>query len=259
MKILLTLAYDGTEYCGWQHQDNGRSVQAALESALGSVFGGRIPTIAASRTDSGVHALGQRVAFSVNECKIPPEKLCYVINKRLPPDITAQKSEIVEEKFNPRFAAKEKTYIYRVWNARYPNPLNKRYAWHVTYPLCTDTMSEACGFFVGRHDFSAFCAAGGSAITFERTVFSCSISQDKGTVALSCFHKTEQPSPCLALTICGEGFLYNMVRIIAGTVVDVGRGRLSADDIPGIIASRDRTLAGQTAPAHGLCLEKVVF
>jgi tRNA pseudouridine38-40 synthase len=244
MRILLTLAYDGTEYCGWQHQDNGPTVQAALETALSAVFGERISATASSRTDSGVHALAQRAAFSVSECKIPPEKLCYVINKRLPPDITAQKSEITTDDFNPRYAAKEKTYTYRVWNARHPNPLNKRYTWHVTYPLNADAMSKACGFFVGRHDFSAFCAAGGSAITFERTVFACSITKS---------------GQLWELTIRGDGFLYNMVRIIAGTVIDVGRGRLRADDIPGIIVSRDRTQAGQTAPAQGLCLEHVEF
>ena len=244
MRILLTLAYDGTEYCGWQYQDNGPTVQAALEVALESIFDAHIPTIASSRTDSGVHAMGQRVAFSVPECKIPPEKLCYVINRRLPRDIITQKSERVGDGFNPRFAAKEKTYIYRIWNARYPNPLNMRYSWHVAYPLCPDAMAQACSHFVGRHDFSAFCATGGSAITFERTVFSCSI---------------EKIGQMWELAIRGDGFLYNMVRIIAGTVMDVGRGRLQAGDIPGIITSRNRALAGQTAPPHGLCLEMVRF
>jgi len=211
MRILLTLAYDGTEYCGWQYQNNVPTVQAALEAALLSVFGEYIPTVAASRTDSGVHAADQRVAFSVNECKIPPEKLCYVINKRLPRDITTQKAELVNYEFNPRFAAKKKTYRYRIWNWRYPNPLNMRYSWHVSYTLDQAAMARACEHFAGRHDFSAFSAAGGSAITFERTVFSCSVKKS---------------DKMFELTVCGDGFLYNMVRIITGTVIDVGRGRL---------------------------------
>jgi tRNA pseudouridine38-40 synthase len=244
VRVLLTLAYDGTEYCGWQRQDNGPTVQAALEDALSSVFGDQIQAVASSRTDSGVHALGQRVAFSVQDCKIPVEKLCYVINKRLPRDITVQKTERVGDGFNPRFAAKEKTFMYRIWSARYPTPLNMKYSWHVSYPLCADAMMRACECFVGRHDFSAFCAAGGSAITFERTVFSCSIEND-GTMWV--------------LRVCGDGFLYNLVRIITGTVIDVGRGRLKAEDMPAIIASRDRKNAGQTAPPHGLCLERVGF
>jgi len=244
MRVLLTIAYDGTEYCGWQRQDNGPTVQATLEAALLSIFGGNIPTVAASRTDSGVHSLGQRVAFSVKECKIPAEKLCYVINKRLPQDITVQKSELVDEEFNPRYAAKKKTYVYRIWNARYPNPLNMRYSWHVSYRLHQEGMARACKYFTGRHNFSAFCAAGGSAITFERTVFSCSI---------------EKKDLMWELIICGDGFLYNMVRIITGTIIDVGRGWLKAEDIPAIIRLGDRTKAGQTAPAHGLCLEKVSF
>lgn len=244
MRILLTLAYDGTEYCGWQSQDNGPTIQAVLEAALTSVFGEKVSTVSSSRTDSGVHATGQRVAFSVDECMIPVEKLCYVINKRLPADIVAQKSEYVDDGFNPRFAAKEKTYVYRIWNACYPNPLNKRYTWHITYPLCQDAMVKACGHFIGRHDFSAFCAAGSSAITFERTVYACSI---------------ERKGMLWELAIQGEGFLYNMVRIITGTVIDVGRGRLRAEDLPDIIISRNRALAGPTAPALGLCLENVKF
>ena len=261
MRVLLTLAYDGTLYCGWQYQDNGPTVQAALESALMSIFGVHIPTIAASRTDSGVHAAGQRVAFSVSECKIPPEKLCYVINKRLPRDIVTQKSERVNDGFNPRFAAKEKTYIYRIYNARYPNPLYMRYSWHVPYPLNREAMARACEYFVGRHDFSAFCASGGSAITFERTVISCSIKEIQRDESLVSRCKTQGTHPPVLweLSINGDGFLYNMVRIITGTIIDVGRGRLRAEDIPAIIASRDRSTAGPTAPAHGLCLYRVGF
>ena len=252
MKILLTVAYDGTSYCGWQRQLNGVSVQQVLEDALREILQAPELTVTgASRTDAGVHALGQRAAFSVTEMKIPVDKICRVLNGRLPADISVRAASEVSEDFNPRFAAKRKTYRYSIFNQEHGNPLLARYSWHVTYPLDVPAMREAASHLEGTHDFAAFCAAGGSAKTTERTIFSLTVIERESEPA-------SQPG-LIDLTVTGDGFLYNMVRIIAGTLVYVGAGKISAKEMPGIILSGNRARAGITAPPHGLTLMEVEY
>jgi tRNA pseudouridine38-40 synthase len=244
MQILLTIAYDGTEYAGWQRQTNAVTVQEKLEDALAQVLGRQVSTVASSRTDAGVHALGQRVAFDATGLKIPTDKLPQVLNSLLPRDIAVQYARMAKAGFNPRFAARRKTYQYSYSVSPAPNPLAVRYSAHVPHSLDIAAMKQAAACFVGTHDFAGFCATGGSAKTTVREIFSCDITQE---------------SDMLQLRICGEGFLYNMVRIIAGTVLYVGMGKLQAADIPNIIAAKQRDKAGKTMPPHGLTLVSVEF
>lgn len=244
MNVLLTVAYDGTNYAGWQRQDNAVAVQQRLEEALFSLFNKDIKVTAASRTDAGVHALGQRAAFAVEHMSIPLEKLPLALNNNLPPDISVQAAQLAEDDFNPRFRAKAKTYSYQIYNAPLPNPLFSRYSAFVPNTLDVKKMICAADNFVGTHDFAAFCAAGSSAKTTLRSIFAC---------------KIEQEGPLIKMTTTGDGFLYNMVRIMVGTVLYVGLGKYLPEDIPKIIASKDRTKAGKTMPPEGLVLVEVVY
>ena len=257
MQVLLTLAYDGTRYAGWQRQENATAVQQVLEEALTRVlkpsivlddFSSRIVTVAAGRTDAGVHALGQRVGFFIDELLIPLDKLPQVLNGALPPDIAVQKAEQVSDDFHPRFHPRMKTYMYRFYNAPAPNPLLARYSTFVPRLLDVSAMQKAAGHFIGRHDFIAFCAAGGSAKTTVREVYACKVSCE-----------TTPGSKNINLTVTGNAFLYNMVRIIAGTVLYAGLGKIKPDDVPGIIKGRDRTKAGKTMPPEGLVLVGVEY
>ena len=245
MQVLLKLQYDGTNYSGFQRQKNAKTIQEKLEDALSLVFERYIKLTAASRTDAGVHALGQRVSFFVENLRVPVAKLPYVINAHLPPDISVVDSREVPENFNPRFDAKFKTYTYSFYSASFPNPLKSRYSVFVPKQLDIKAMSLAAGFFIGKHDFAAFCATGGSQKTTVREVYTCKCeSVYNGNIVL---------------TITGNGFLYNMVRIIAGTLYYVGIGKISAHSIPEIILSKRRTLAGKTMPPHGLVLVEVEY
>lgn len=242
MNILLTIAYDGTNYCGWQRQDNAVAVQQRLEEALAYCFDQVVNVAGASRTDAGVHALGQRAAFSADKLSIPIDKLPLVINSHLPKDIVVQSAKKVKEEFNPRFDAKAKTYCYQIYNAPYSNPLLCRYSAFVPGALNTDKMAEAAAQFIGTYDFAAFCASGSGAKTTVRTIFDCSVSQEGSLIRMS---------------VTGDGFLYNMVRIMAGTILYAGMGKI--EDISGIIASGDRKLAGKTMPPEGLTLMEVMY
>jgi len=247
MNILLTVAYDGTNYAGWQRQDNAIAVQQKLEEALTKALGQPIKVAGASRTDAGVHALGQRAAFTVDQVPIPIEKLPQVINSHLPEDIAVQAAQLARNDFNPRFDAKAKTYCYQMHSTTYRNPLLSRYSAFVPYAaLDVEKMAQAAAYFVGTHDFTAFCAAGSSAKTMVRTIFFCEIAQEK-------------ENSLIKMTINGDGFLYNMVRIIAGTVLYVGMGKLQPEDIPAIIAAKDRVKAGKTMPPEGLALVEVMY
>ena len=245
MQVLLNIQYDGTNYSGFQRQQNAMTIQEKLEDALLLVFGQKIRVVAASRTDAGVHALGQRAAFFVERMSMPIDKLPYILNANLPPDITVVGSQEVPESFNPRFDAKFKRYVYTLYNAPFSNPLLRRYSVLITRQVDTQAMAEAANHFVGKHDFAAFCATGGSQKTTVREVFNCECA---GT-----------PEGLVTLSITGSGFLYNMVRIIAGTLYYVGIGRISASAIPEIILSKNRKLAGKTMPPHGLVLVEVGY
>jgi len=240
----LTASYDGTRYCGWQRQANAVSVQEKMEEALAAVFSRAIKTTAASRTDAGVHALGQRVCFDLEGCKIPTGKIPLVLNGYLPDDIAIRAAETVDDHFSPRFRAREKTYQYNIWHNPYPNPLIRHTSVFYPYPLEIDFMAEAAKAFTGRRDFAAFCASGSAAVSTVREIYECSV---------------DMAGDMIAITIRGNAFLYNMVRIIAGTLILAGQRKIQPADIPSIIGSRDRKRAGPTMPAHGLTLIEIKY
>jgi tRNA pseudouridine38-40 synthase len=246
MQILLTIAYDGTNYAGWQRQENAIAVQEKIEDALSELLSEKSVVVrAASRTDAGVHALGQRASFFAPNMKIPLDKFPTVLTSRLPQDISVTSAEIVPDDFNPRFNAKQKTYVYNILNATHANPLLGRYSAFVPRTLLLDAMLEATKHFIGKHDFAAFCATGSSAKTTVREIFNFKISKQENNL--------------ISLTVTGNAFLYNMVRILAGTIVYVGLGKISPQEIPEIIASKNRTRAGITMPPQGLVLVEVIY
>ena len=242
-RIMLTISYDGTNYCGWQRQKNGDTVQGELEKACTKLFKTPIESTGASRTDAGVHALGQRAVIDV-ETTIPTEKVPLALNPLLPDDIVVTKAEDVDFEFNPRFKAKEKTYEYRIYNAPFRNPIYRHMSEYVREKLDVEKMQTAAGYFVGEHDFKGFCSAGGSAKTTVRTIYSAEV---------------EQKENFIVIRVRGNGFLYNMVRIIAGTLIYVGIGKIDPLKMGEIIESGDRTKAGKTAGPSGLTLVKIVY
>ena len=245
MQILLTVAYDGTNYAGWQRQDNAVAVQQRIEEALSALLSRSVQVRAASRTDAGVHALGQRVCFHAPDSRVPLDKLPMVLNGLLSPDISVTDAIIVPDEFNPRFDAQHKTYSYSIYNAPCPHPLLARYSVFIPQALDTEKMQEAAQVFIGQHDFAAFCATGSSAKTTVREIYSCNVEK--------------QPNDIVVLTITGNAFLYNMVRIIAGTLLYVGMGKIPSGDISAIIASKNRKRAGKTMPPEGLVLLNVAY
>ena len=204
--IKLTIQYDGTNYCGWQRQKNGISIQEKVEDAIYLVTGEKVKLIASGRTDRGVHAQGQ-VANFITSSKIPPDRFKYALNSKLPQDISIVKSELVPENFHARYDAKGKVYRYVIFNGEIRNPLYNRYAYHVPVKLDFDLMDKAKDYFLGRHDFRAFMAQGSSVKSTIRTIKDINLD------------KREE---LIFFTIEGDGFLYNMVRIIVGTLVEVG-------------------------------------
>jgi len=246
MQILLTLAYDGTEYAGWQRQQNAIAVQQRLEEALSALYCQSITTKAPSRTDAGVHALCQRAAFFVDETRIPIGKLPQVLNGYLPRDISVSAAEVVPDSFNPRFDAMYKTYAYSIYNAPTPNPLYSRYSAHEPRSMNVEAMKNAASMLIGQHDFAAFQSTGSSAKNTVREIYALDIITDK-------------PPGMVTMIVTGNGFLYNMVRIIAGTMMYVGIGKLRAHSIPRIILSCDRARAGKTMPPQGLTLLEVGY
>lgn len=245
MYILLTIAYDGTSYCGWQRQKNGIAVQQIIEEALESLFKSPFSITGASRTDARVHALGQKAGFTTDKCVIPLSKLPQVLNTILPEDIKILCAEEKEKDFHPRFHAKVKTYEYRIQNTPYPWPQLRNFSYHIPYKLDFDSMQEASACFKGTHDFKAFCATGGSAKTTVRTIYQIELTKNENNI--------------ITLVLKGNGFLYNMVRIIAGTLAYVGQGKIAPGYIPAIIATGRRSLGGITAPPQGLTLLNVEY
>ena len=237
-RIRLTVAYDGTNYCGWQVQPNVISVQQALEDALAGLFGREVRVTGASRTDAGVHALGNVAVFDLTE-RMPASRIAFALNTYLPADIRVQKSEEVDPSFHPRFCRTEKTYEYRILNRQMPDPTRRLYAafWH--YPLDERRMQQAGDFLVGTHDFSAFSTAKAEVTDRVRTITELTVCRSGDEIRI---------------TVRGNGFLYNMVRIIAGTLIRVGGGQMEPEEIPAILASKDRARAGETARPEGLTL-----
>ncbi len=242
-RVKLTVAYDGTNYCGWQVQPNGITVQEVLNQCLSEFTGENIETIGASRTDAGVHALGNVAVFDT-EMRMPGDKFSFALNQRLPEDIRIQKSEEVEMDFHPRYVKSQKTYEYRILNCRFPIPTERFYS-HFTYiPLDVDKMKEAASYLIGEHDFKSFCGTGAQVKTTVRTVKEIQI---------------EKSGDRITIRITGEGFLYNMVRIIAGTLMDIGGGLYPPEKMKEILEAKDRKKAGPTAPARGLTLMKIQY
>ena len=242
-RILLTVEYDGTAYAGWQRQINGLAVQQVLEEALSSACGHPVTVTGASRTDAGVHALDQKAHFDT-DCSIPPEKYPFVLNTMLPDDIRISEAREVPADFHARFLTSGKTYTYRIWNSRHASAMKRNTHWHIPVPLEEKPVRLALESLPGKHDFAAFQAAGGTAKTTIRTLSSADLE----------IHGNEW-----ILTVSGDAFLYNMVRIIAGTVAEIGLVRLAPDAFEKAFHSLDRLDLGMTAPAHGLELTEVRY
>ena len=243
MRILLTVAYDGTAYHGYQSQANGIAVQDVIEEALTDLFGRRTPTMSASRTDAGVHALGNRLAFDV-ETGMKDERIAFALNARLPDDIRVIGSKEVSDEFHPRFTDTVKTYSYHWLNRTHPDPLMRNFELHIYGPFDEGAMDRAARVLEGTHDFASFCAAGSSAKTTVRTMYSSRVTREGDRVTFK---------------ITGNGFLYNMIRIIAGTLTEIGRGYIGEDEMKKILDAKDRSFAGPTAPAKGLVLEEIMY
>ncbi len=242
-RILLTVAYDGTDYHGWQLQDNGSTIEGELNRAISELTGSVTEVIGASRTDSGVHGLGNRAVFDT-ESSIPAERFGPAINTFLPDDIRVMSSTEVSASWHPRKVRTVKTYEYRIDRGRIENPLMLRYAWHVWGELDLEAMRAAAEYLVGEHDFTSFCAAASQVEDKTREIISIDVEESAAAGEL-------------VIRVRGYGFLYNMVRIIAGTLVTVGQGKIAPEDVSGILEARDRTRACETAPAKGLTLVSI--
>lgn len=243
MRVLLRVAYDGTEYCGWQKQPNAPTVEEKLCAALSEFFHEEINVIGASRTDSGVHAMGNVAVFDV-DTPVPADKIAQVINPILPKDIVIQKSQAVRADFHPRHTNCVKTYEYHIYNAKVNNPLVCRYADYCYVPLDEKLMQEAAAYIVGEHDFTSFCSVDTQVEDKIRHVHSLEVMRE---------------DEMITIRIRGNGFLYNMVRIIAGTLMQVGRGFIPPIKVKEMLEARDRKAAGPTASACGLTLVEIKY
>jgi len=243
MRYKLIIEYDGSDYHGWQVQPDGRTVQAALEAAIERMLGEPTRVAAAGRTDAGVHARGQVVSFTLQRA-VSPQALLRGLNALTPRDLAVKVVEEVGDHFDPRRAARSRIYTYCIWNARWISPFWRRYAWYVSRPLDVESMRAAAAAFVGEHDFSSFQAAGCDAEHAVRRVLRSDL---------------ERHDERITYTIEATAYLRHMVRNIVGTLVEVGSGARAAGDVPAVLAARDRTLAGPTAPACGLCFTEVKY
>lgn len=242
-RVRLTVAYDGTNYHGWQIQNNGITIESELNRCLSDLLGESVTVIGASRTDSGVHALGNIAVFDTVS-RMPAEKISYALNQRLPEDIRIQKSEEVASDWHPRYCESRKTYEYRIYRGQFPMPVKRLYSLFTYYKLDITRMQEAAAYLEGEHDFKSFCQTGAQVESTVRTIYSAEVIEQEED---------------LVIRICGNGFLYNMVRIIVGTLLEIGQGKRDPMDVIAIIEAKDRKMAGPTAPAHGLTLVKYEF
>ena len=243
-RIRLWVSYDGTNYHGWQVQNNGITIESELNKALSDLYKQEIKVIGASRTDAGVHALGN-VAVYDTDSPIPAAKVCYALNARLPEDIRVTKSEEVAEDWHPRKCESRKTYEYRIYLGEILPPVKRLYCHHVYRTLNIDDMRKAAAFLVGEHDFKSFCQENAQVETTVRTIYAIDLIETKDQELL--------------IHVTGNGFLYNMVRIIVGTLLEVGIGRWQPEKVKEILDQKDRSTAGPTAPAKGLTLLKYEF
>ncbi|MEE3468315.1 MAG: tRNA pseudouridine(38-40) synthase TruA [Eubacterium sp.] len=291
-RIKLTIAYDGTEYSGWQVQENAETVQGVVSEALGELLRDcgdeqamteeGVELIGASRTDAGVHAEGNVAVFDTT-ARMPAEKFAYALNARLPEDIRVLQSGEVSDNFHPRYTDSHKTYVYQILNAPIAIPTLTRYMHHIYEDLDINLMLDAEELFIGEHDFSAFCSAGAQVKSKVRTIESLRVTEERLDVAVGASDGQpdvvagpggSNPVPedgrssltipgksgkIIRIEVTGTGFLYNMVRIIAGTLIEVGLARRTLDTVKRAIEEGDRTLAGPTAPAKGLTLKQITY
>jgi tRNA pseudouridine38-40 synthase len=242
MRLKLIVEYDGTDYHGWQIQPDSPTIQGVLEDAIRRMLAESVRVAAAGRTDAGVHAAGQVVSLKLQRA-VPADTLLRGLNALTPRDISIRDAMVVPDDFDPRRAARSRVYVYRIWNARWPSPFWRRYAWHVAHSLDIERMRAAAAGLVGEHDFASFQAAGCDADNPVRCVLRSELAS---------------AGPLLTYTIEATAFLRHMVRNIVGTLVEVGDGS-RAPDVSALLAARDRTAAGPTAPACGLCLSRVNY
>ena len=245
-RIKLTVAYDGTNYCGWQVQPNGITIEEVLNKAICTLTGEEIAVIGASRTDSGVHAMGNIAVFDTGSI-IPAERFSYALNQRLPEDIVVTKSEEVSLDWHPRYQNSLKTYEYHILNTKTPVPTKRLYNCFVSFDLDVNRMRQGAQYLLGEHDFAAFCCIRTNAKTTVRTVTDLQIQQNP--------LKPEE----ITIRITGNGFLYNMVRIIAGVLIRVGRGFYEPEKVLELLEGRERKKEAVTAPPQGLCLMEIVY
>ena len=241
--IKLTIEYDGKDFNGWQKQPNKLNIQGTIEQAIKAVTGEDVELNASGRTDAGVHAIGQVANFKT-ESKIPIEKFAIAINSRLKKSIVIKKAEEVDERFHSRLNCKKKTYRYVINNSEEGSAIYRNLETHIPQKLNVSKMSEAVKYFEGEHDFKAFKASGTSSKSSVRTIYEAKVYQNDEKIFIE---------------LTGNGFLYNMVRIIAGTLVDVGIGKIKPEQITEIINSGNREMAGKTLPPNGLYLVKVMY
>ena len=240
---MLRVSYDGTDFCGWQVQNEMRTVEGELNKAINELTGETTEVIGASRTDSGVHAKGNVAVFDT-ESSIPAEKFMYAINSLLPDDVTVVESKEVDKDFHPRHCRSIKTYEYRIYTSRINNPLKRRFAYRFPTELDVEKMDEAAKYLIGEHDFKSFCCVRTQAETTIREIFSADVFRDDEDIVIR---------------VTGAGFLYNMVRIIAGSLMEVGSGKYEPVHIKEVLEGTDRTLAGPTAEPQGLTLVNIEF
>lgn len=242
-RVKLIVSYDGTNYCGWQIQINGITVEEVINKALTDLLGEEIKVIGASRTDSGVHAIGNVAVFDT-ETKIPAEKISFALNQRLPEDIRIQKSEEVSVDFHPRYSDSIKTYEYKILNRRFPDPMKRLYTHFVYMPLDVSLMKEAAKYLIGEHDFASFCSMGSQVQSTVRTIYDLSVEKEEDVITIK---------------VSGNGFLYNMVRIIVGTLMKVGLKVYPPEHMIEILEAKDRYKAGPKAAACGLTLKDISY
>ena len=242
-RVKLVVAYDGTNYHGWQVQYNGITIEEVLNRTISELVQEDIKVIGASRTDAGVHACGNVAVFDT-ESRIPGDKFSFALNQRLPEDIRIQESCEVDADFHPRYADTVKTYEYNILNRRFELPTKRLYAAFCYYPMDIERMNQAAAYLVGEHDFKSFCSAGAQVQTTVRTIYAVNVTKEDDMVHIR---------------ITGNGFLYNMVRIIAGTLMQVGTGLMEPEQVKEILEARDRSKAGPTAVAKGLTLVEIRY
>lgn len=237
-RVKLIVAYDGTNYCGWQIQPNGVTIESVLNEHLSKLLKEDIVVTGASRTDSGVHSLGNVAIFDTNT-RMPADKISFALNQKLPEDIVVQDSCEVPADWHPRYQKGRKTYEYRILNKTFRNPTRRLDTYFYHHRLDIEAMKVAAGYLIGEHDFKSFCAASAQVKTTVRTIYDCQVLKEDDVITIR---------------VTGNGFLYNMVRIIAGTLIKVGAGDIKPEEIPVILEACDRGKAGPTAPAKGLTM-----